>query len=239
MSVLWNAAYPGIFIEGSSTRVGGRQMGMMEGQAFISATRTALSRIASKPVGKDLLTLISKRCQGVGTKLKGGQCIIYYGTGTLTEGRVDFAKALLSETHAGATDSSGRDRTGKPVKVITDNGPVAIPGLTMAGTGSSAFVSYNPFGNYADTTIVQGKSLRMILGVDMPAYVALAHELIHAFHTLSGNRKPERPNGKAPLEEAWTVGAGKYANTRISENAIRAEHNLERRLYYFSPGDCA
>jgi hypothetical protein len=39
-------------------------------------------------------------------------------------------------------------------------------------------------------------------------------------------------------EEAHTVGLGPYANTRISENALRKEHNLTLRTYYDTPGDC-
>lgn len=234
MQILWNSAYPGIYIDDSVGSKGGRGLGFMEGAAFVSATRRTLTKIASQPVGADLLSLISKRCQGIGTKLKDGRCTIFYGVGTLTEGQVDFGNAVMTQTFAGGTDPVGRNRTRDGIKVSG----VVLNGVYKAGIGSSAIVSYNPFGDI-DGVVLGGRTLLSIIGVTTPAYVALAHELVHAFHTLSGDRNPDRPAGKAPLEEARTVGAGKYADNRLCENAIRRENSLPLRQWYSQPGDCA
>ena len=232
-AIQWNADFPGIYIDGSRDLMNpGKTIGVMEEGAFVSATRRALDKIASKPVGKDLLTLIGKRSKGIGTKLVDGRVTICYGTGTLTEGQVDFGKAVLGSTFAQGVDPVARVRTSQPVMVKTDAGLTPIPGVTRPGAGSSALVSYNPFGDVGGV-MAGSKPLKTILGVDTPAFVALAHELVHAFHYMGGDRSPSRM-----VEEARTVGAGRYANTRISENAVRKEHNVALRKWYCRPGDC-
>ena len=62
---------------------------------------------------------------------------------------------------------------------------------------------------------------------------------VHALHMLGGD-KIEHADAEKELmiEEARTVGAGKYINTRISENAIRREHGVPVRMLYGQPGDC-
>jgi len=59
-----------------------------------------------------------------------------------------------------------------------------------------------------------------------PACVMLAHELIHAYHALSGNKKD------GPDEELFTVGLGEFSGERISENKIRGDLRLEPRKEY-------
>ena len=135
-----------------------------------------------------------------------------------------------SATHLPAGSSV---RTTKPVVVATNRGPMAIPGATLAGAGSSAVVCYNPFVDIGGVSVPGLGNLRAILGVDTPAFVALAHELCHAFHYLSGDQL-----APSLREEAHTVGAGTYVGTRISENAVRREHGIPERGYYFVPGDC-
>ena len=72
-------------------------------------------------------------------------------------------------------------------------------------------------------------------GVTTPTFIALAHELIHALHHLGGNTYDDKvsENGReAKREEMFTTGLGAYANTRISENAIRRQFNLPVRTFY-------
>jgi hypothetical protein len=68
---------------------------------------------------------------------------------------------------------------------------------------------------------------KMQSGLVSPPFVALAHELIHAIHSLKGEKEAVIAN-----EEARTVGLGQYANERISENALRAEAGLALRTVY-------
>ena len=72
-----------------------------------------------------------------------------------------------------------------------------------------------------------------------PAFIALAHELVHASHYLQGScyrgiGDDLKPDGDSGImeEEMRTVGFGKYANESPSENAIRVEHGLPRRDSY-------
>ncbi len=79
------------------------------------------------------------------------------------------------------------------------------------------------------------------------AFVALAHELIHARHHLAGTLKfdgttltphPACAESKSGKEELRAVGLGKYAASKEpTENAIRAEHGLPRRTTYSRSGN--
>jgi hypothetical protein len=71
------------------------------------------------------------------------------------------------------------------------------------------------------------------MGVTTPAFVSLAHELIHAFHLVSGNRYADSVDGVL-REELYATGLGPYADTRISEAAIRKEHGHPLRTFYYS-----
>ncbi|CAD1795274.1 type III secretion system effector protein [Xanthomonas arboricola] len=72
----------------------------------------------------------------------------------------------------------------------------------------------------------------------------LGHELVHARHMMAGtwkgsyedDRDPDTPTGK---EELRAVGLGKYKYSQSgepSENSIRAEHGLPKRVSYHHSG---
>lgn len=109
---------------------------------------------------------------------------------------------------------------------------VLQPGMN-AGVGCSSRVNWNP----AHTTVtIAGQQLQR------PPYIALAHELIHAFNDLNG-LQIGLDNG-APstvLYEYMCVGLGPWANPANlatmpnppkTENAIRALANLPLRTQY-------
>ncbi|MBE8595072.1 M91 family zinc metallopeptidase [Xenorhabdus sp. BG5] len=62
------------------------------------------------------------------------------------------------------------------------------------------------------------------------------HELLHVLHNLEGKRlmNSELNQGFHPLllEEAKTVGLGKYSAGNLSENAFRYEKGYPRRTFY-------
>jgi len=61
-----------------------------------------------------------------------------------------------------------------------------------------------------------------------PAFIALAHELIHALYNLKGEAYDD-----ASWEEYCTVGLPPVADKRaVNENLIRAEHGVPRRIAY-------
>lgn len=219
MPELWNSQYTGIWIAKEGLAAG-------EGHAFLAATRRALEKIVSRPNGKNLLDLISKRCQGVGTKLINAAVTIKYGRGSLWAGEVRPNQAVRTTAMRDIQSVPGTDvRTATPVQVRTMGGGVTSLNINRVGAGNSAEICYNPFISYSANTGI---------GVETPAFVALAHELCHAYHSLSGNAKAY------PMpEEAWTVGAGRFAHVEISENGVRADHGIPLRTYYNTPGDCA
>jgi hypothetical protein len=59
---------------------------------------------------------------------------------------------------------------------------------------------------------------------NIPPFIVLAHELIHALHCLKGIA--ERNGTK---EENWTRGVGSYADSALTENTLRVAFGLARR----------
>lgn len=197
-----------------------------------------LRRIHSKPVGSSLLKKINEA-----VKMGGPRCYIALGKATLGGDVPDdppaFATVYLPSMRPGAA-AGGIDAD----NALSNQ---EYGGRGKPGHGAPAIVGYNPFFNY--TMAYAGT-----LGIPMPSFVILAHELIHASHTARGKYRKMPgwatpallPNG-APMianeeeqmvEEARTIGAGKYAARRITENAIRREHQIAERPYYVTPGDC-
>ncbi len=64
-------------------------------------------------------------------------------------------------------------------------------------------------------------------GLVSPPFISLAHELIHAVHSLKGEKKPVNSN-----EEARTVGLGQYTKEKLSENALRGDAGITLRTVY-------
>ena len=206
--ISWRNEYPGILIEDRS------------GVSFVFKTRQALDKIASGSIGKNLLSILSKRHQGIGTS-KGKRIVITLGQGTLTG---PSSMQLTAQSSTGAGNEVRR-------------APMAGTNVRLPGSGMGSNVHYNPNIEHQYTQAATVKT---------PPFVALAHELIHALHSISGDVvKPYSwTNGTvisscgAILEEARTVGLGIYSNIRICENAIRREHGLPERTFYSANGDC-
>lgn len=77
------------------------------------------------------------------------------------------------------------------------------------------------------------------------AYITLAHELVHAKHQLAGtckysgdlNPSEKSATTRSGKEELRAIGLGKYAYSgEPSENTIRQEHGLPKRLKYTLSG---
>jgi hypothetical protein len=206
--IQWSQDYPGIFIND------------VWGKSFKFNTDQALKRISSRSIGKDLLTLLSKRHQGIGTTA-GKSVVITLGQGTF-RGKSSMEKTQQSTTGGGTE---------------VRKAPIAGTNIRLPGSGMGSTVQYNPNIEHQYTQAASVKT---------PPFVALAHELIHALHSISGDVTKEYSwtNGAggassgAILEEARTVGLGIYKNMRICENAIRREHGIPQRTYYMNPGDC-
>ena len=94
---------------------------------------------------------------------------------------------------------------------------------TTRGKSSVTAIKYNA--NMIDTP--DGKR---------PAWVGLAHELIHAYYNLKGKGLPGgtimNVNGMVEQEEMATVGLGPGPHRSITENQLRQEAGLPLRTTY-------
>jgi hypothetical protein len=209
---LWNHSHPGIYIEGDTD--------------FFRKASVDLNELNSEPVGRDLLKLISKRCQGIGATASGDKVL-----------KVVIALAADVGSTAESPESfvPGKDALTDTRKSGVLPGSVVRMPVSLGGTGS--YARYMP-----DGAIKYALACKIL----MPPYIALGHELVHSFHSLNGDYVKDYSwsNGTATsssgaiIEEARTVGLGRYANTRFSENALRKEHGYALRTFYSSPGDC-
>jgi hypothetical protein len=70
-----------------------------------------------------------------------------------------------------------------------------------------------------------------------PAFVGLAHELIHALHMVHGLQiySTNDADGLA-INEATVVGLGVFKDEPFTENAIRHEHGIALRTQYLKDG---
>jgi hypothetical protein len=111
--------------------------------------------------------------------------------------------------------------------------------FSMPGTGSTSSIGWYPSDEHPEG--------------NRPAFIGLAHELIHGLYNLHGLiiRDPSDTSldaqygmpggtksvsvGKA-VDEARVTGLGRFANLPFTENAIRREHGVGDRLSYYVNG---
>ena len=128
---------------------------------------------------------------------------------------------------------------------ITDQKSITHPADENAynGVGSNAEIRFNP--NENPSLITQNEISKQVQQEGRPAYIGLAHELIHGMHINSGAARAKTIklqsittiNGEKyletlPLEEAITVGLHGVTSKGPTENKIRREHNLNTRIFY-------
>jgi hypothetical protein len=210
------SGYEGIYIEPDDVpfSVTGIWTGAGYGGRFFTQCLQDLRTIMSRPIGKDLLDLIAKRHHGIGTK-EGGRTI------TIKPQFSNLTKI------GGVTGPAPGENENLKLRLGSYGDRLRLP-----GRGLSCTVRYAAF-------MTDGSDYQKAHH-NSPSFITLAHELIHAWHYLSGTVEGEAvatKQGEARREEMLTTGLGPYANTRISENAIRAEHSLPRREYYTFEGD--
>lgn len=211
-TTLWNHSYPGIFIEGDAD--------------FFQKAVADLNTIYSRPVGKDLLTLISKRCRGIGATASADKVLKVV---------IALAPDVGSTAESPESFVPGQDALTDTRKAGNLPGGLVKMAVSLGGTGS--YARYMP-----DGAIKYALACKIL----MPPFIALAHELVHSLHSLNGDyvKDYDWNNGSATsssgaiIEEARTVGLGRYANTRFSENAVRREHGYALRTFYGTAGDC-
>lgn len=211
----WDAQYPGIYIAQDLYRGN-----FWVPDDFDGVVRTALKTIASKPVGEGLLRGISKGC------LAGRHKLIIEYTATFTMAApLDDVSAPSRKKLQPATPGEEKLDINKLVSVpgvlAVQEGPVFVH-----GGGTSAVVCFK----HTDKGPPHARR---------PAFIGLAHELIHAYHYILGScyRAPcggimSGQDTGLMEEEMRTTGVGAYSKETPSENAIRAEHGIPLRSSY-------
>jgi len=228
----WKAAYPGIEIASDTFR----------GNAWVpddfeNTVKDCLKSIEAKPLGKRLLTEISAKCQGASNK----RVIIEFTNTNAMAVPMDDPNNLARLEIQLPANMGGQDDL---VRKLIANADITVTGFTaappgstrkdiVAGNGASAVVTFNPAATGSD---------------GRPAYIALAHELVHAHHYVHGSCYRGLGNGMYDLldanantgmmeEEMRTVGFGRYANDELCENSIRHENGVARRTSYLPGAD--
>ena len=214
----WNANYPHILIARDLYR-GFKWVPA----SFRGDVTTALGEIAAQPVGRDMLTDMSEACGR-----QGHVVIIEYGsTGSCAIPMNNVSPAERQKIQV-------RDAAGPDPVALNGNPDIRLQRIEgrrfefQRGRGSSAVVAFMNDGDPPPDDAAR------------PLYIALAHELVHAYHYVLGacTRAPigmigqgVNDNGRME-EEMRTVGFGKFEYEVPSENAIREEHHLGRRASY-------
>ena len=195
-------------------RYSGTEFGMLKHQFFANTVRD-LGVISRTRLGEELLDLIAKRHDGTGTP------------GGVAGRTVTIIFRPPTNPGASAAAMGLNDRFGV-------NKTVGGREMRFAGPGSSSKIRMHNSGLESEQIFTN------LCGVQTPVYIALAHELIHSLHHLSGTSYREEvqaPGGAVKREEMFTTGLGPYANTRLSENALRREVGLPERTHYTFPDD--
>lgn len=216
--------YKGIYIDANGKRgfngllYSGNQY-MMQKHSFYNNCVRDLDLINATTLGADLLKLIGKRYEGIGTSGSGADraVTIYFRPSTKSEGASTGASGSISDKY-------------RVEKTINSGERV----FQFAGAGSKVSIDMHNDERSAEI-------YTRLCGRPTPTWLVLAHELIHAWHTLSGTNFREQvtvpDRGTVAREEMYTTGLGAYANTRISENALRREVGLPEREFYTFQND--
>jgi len=129
-------------------------------------------------------------------------------------------------------DSNARINEGRGLVRYLQNGLIGyhVMNHLKPGAGTSAWVIWDPALESVRTGIAVDKQAAWM---DRPPWIALAHELIHAWRLACG-RCVFRPNGSTEYyyEEAMTVGLPPYDGCRYTENRFRALKGLPLRTFY-------
>ncbi len=219
--LLWDNRYPGIFVAQDTYR--GQSW---TPDAFAGAVTAGLNSIASRPIGKAMLESLSDACHQSATK----KVVIQFGPRSSTAAPIDVVtpefRAKIDPT-VGAADLDVDAMMGNMNTIAQRQGSTTDGRRDyIGGAGTAAVVSWL----YSDP----GRP-----GHLRPPFIALAHELVHAYHFANGlcyraanGGIADGQNSGIMEEEMRTVGFGAFEDESPSENAIRAEHGVVARREY-------
>ena len=110
------------------------------------------------------------------------------------------------------------------------------------GKGTSGYINLNP--SIAVGLMVQDSNAGNTIVETVPMEITVGHELIHAYHAMNGNTPNEdnessyiykdvdgkKYEAQSPTRELETVGL--VGNNKYTENKLRKEHGLNKRVAY-------
>ncbi len=192
---------------------------------FYTTVSADLNQLISKANGRQLLKDLSDACTR-----KNKEVVIQYNAG--------LGGTQCAPVNVAITSDFRRDLSEKQlIKELMTNPGLKATGFSInegrktftEGGGANAVIKFNPAdpGPKGDC---HGDDAR-------DSFIALAHELVHAYHFVCGTcrRQPTgSTNGDFGLaeEEMRTIGCKGYDGEIPSENWIRAEWNLPMRYKY-------
>jgi Effector protein len=158
-------------------------------------------------------------------------------------------KLLRDPVHSKSPEVANARRKLAAAKIVIPNAPIAeieVPPLNLTllergkvaywimdhltpGPGAAAWVSWQH--DVTDLSSVFAKDAALPGWAKRPPWVALAHELIHAWRMVSG-RVVFHPTLDEYHEEAMTVGLPPYDRCPLTENRFREAGKEPRRSFY-------
>ena len=186
-----------------------------------------LGRIASQPIGKDLLRRIAAAHPATRSGSNGGATTrdIKFDRGInviFVPTTMEYVQSGHKKTHLPGSMDKTLTPTSDPRhnlagRTFTPIGGCCAIALDVAaasnGTGSVSVVQYT------------GAQTFTRANEDTYSFIVLAHELIHALHHVTGTTREED-------EEEATTGLGQYAQAMLTENAFRQAFGLPQRQQY-------
>jgi hypothetical protein len=194
---------------------------------FAGVVTTCLQQIASQPIGAQLLQDLSNACVRDPVK----KIVIEYGQRSTAAP----IPVVTNESRKMVQPVMGAQERYDLNALMSEGALIGAFGDIDEDSGIRDFVP----GGGTGAVVTFNHTDRGPPGAPRPVFIALAHELIHAYHYTHGScyRAASggiRDGGDTGLmeEEMRTVGLLKFADEMPSENAIRQEHQIEVRKNY-------
>lgn len=169
-----------------------------------------------------------------GTKIQGGEGELLGILQQLTDDTLAYeGNQIVIEVEASnVVRNTGTNLVRELITSSSDVTVFTTHERTLAG--SITFSGYSRLRNKENDSLIvldlnQGPYLQV------PNYIILGHELIHAYRFMNGERKASKIGCKwarCNMEELLTTGLSYVYRTKYSENQIRSENGLCRRTAY-------
>ncbi|MEJ8797776.1 XopG/HopH/AvrPtoH family type III secretion system effector [Trinickia caryophylli] len=199
-------------------------------ERFNAEVNVHLDAINSRPTGNMLLNQLSALAEGRRHKITIHE-MQPSRTGPIAE---PVLSRRQRDAHPELTEFSDiREMAGRRYALKTPDGPNVGSSVVVSWTAHQTSMALDEDGDPTGPTSSNRDKVSL-----------LAHELVHAKHMMAGTWKGSYQNSRDPdtaagKEELRAVGLGKYKHSlsgEPSENSVRAEHGLPKRVSYHYSG---